>query len=96
MRIWRPYDDATAHFRAALVLSMRKVRAVGRLSMRSHSVHWRCQCVVVVMLAVVLRAPRRSVFSWTPLDRRENTALYDLGLSKLFSVKLYIFSYQLK
>ena len=51
MRIWRPYDDATAHFRAALVLSMLKVRAVGWLSMRSHSVHWGCQCVVVVMPA---------------------------------------------
>ena len=28
----------------------------------THSVYWRCHCVVAVMLAIVLRAPRHSAF----------------------------------
>ena len=42
------------------VLSMLKVRTVARRSMRPHRVQWRCHCVTAVMLAFVLRAPRRS------------------------------------
>ena len=42
------------------VLSMLKVRIVAQRSMRPHRVQWRCHCVAAVMLAFVLRAPRRS------------------------------------
>ena len=42
------------------VLSMLKVRTVNRRSMRPHRAQWRCHCVAAVMLALVLRAPRRS------------------------------------
>ena len=38
------------------------MRAVSRRSMRSHSVYCLCHCVAAVMLAIVLRAPRRSAF----------------------------------
>ena len=38
------------------------MRAADRRSMRSHSVYWRCHCVAAEMLAMVLRAPRRSAF----------------------------------
>ena len=44
------------------VLNMLKVRAVGRRSMRSQSTHWRCHCDAAEMLAIVLRASRRSAF----------------------------------
>ena len=57
------------------VLSMLKVRTVARRSMRSHRVQWRCHCVAAVMLAFVLRAPRRSAFFRTPWDHREDAAL---------------------
>ena len=30
--------------------------------LRTHSVYWRCHCVAAVVLAIVLRAPRRSAF----------------------------------
>ena len=43
-------------------LSMLKVRAVARRSMRSHRYQWPCHCLTAVMLAFVLRAPRRSAF----------------------------------
>ena len=52
-----PLERATA-----FVLSMLKVRAVGRRSMRSNGVHWRCHCDAAEMLAIVLRAPWRSAF----------------------------------
>ena len=42
------------------VLSMLKVRTVARRSMHPLRVHWRCHCVAAVMLALVLRAPRRT------------------------------------
>ena len=57
------------------VLSMLKVRAVARRSMRSHLVQWRCHCVAAVMLAFVLPAPRRSAFFRTVWDRCEDAAL---------------------
>ena len=60
---------------------MLKVRAVGRRSMRPHSVHWRCFCVAAEMLAIVLRAPRSSAFYWTPCNRRENVALVWQGFN---------------
>ena len=72
-RLWRPYcaamvrgyGDPTALLlerrATAFVLSMLKVRAVARRSSRSHSVYWRCHCTAV-MLAIVLRAFRRSAF----------------------------------
>ena len=44
------------------VLSMLKVRAVARRSMRSHHVQWPCLCVAAVMLAFVLRTPRHFAF----------------------------------
>ena len=48
--------------RPAEILLRCRVRAVGRRSMRSHGVHWRCHCVAVEMLVIVLRAPWRSAF----------------------------------
>ena len=66
VRLWRTYDNLIAlllELRAmAVILSMLKVRAVVRLSMRSHSVRWRCHCVAAEMLAIILHTPRRSAF----------------------------------
>ena len=39
----------------------------------SHSVHWRCQCIAAEILAIVLRAPRRSAFF---LDTLRTQGLY--------------------
>ena len=57
------------------VLSMLKVPAVARRSMRSHRVQWRCHCVAAVMHVFLLCAPRRSAFFRTPWDHREEAAL---------------------
>ena len=46
----------------AFVLSMLKVRAIARRSMRSHSIYWRCHCIAAVMFAIVLRTSQRSAF----------------------------------
>jgi hypothetical protein len=66
----RCYGDPTAlfseHRTTALVVCMLKLRAVGRRSRRSQRVYWRCHCVAAAMLAILLRAPRRS---WAPWDR---------------------------
>ena len=86
LRCRRPYCAAMVTLRCPLcallgrratvfVLSMLKVRTVARCSMRSHRVQWRCHCVAAVMLAFVLRAPRRSAFLRTPWDHREDAAL---------------------
>ena len=64
-QLWRPYGDPSAllGYRATeFVLSLLKVRAIAWRSMRSHRVYWRCHCVAVAMLEIVLCAPQRSAF----------------------------------
>ena len=71
----RSIRTPSEHRVTVFVLSMFKVRTVARRSMRPHRVQWRCHCVAAVMLAFVLRAPRRSAIFRTPLDHREDTTL---------------------
>ena len=46
----------------AFVLSVLKVSAIVLRSMRPHGVYWRCHCVAVAMLAIILCAPWHSGF----------------------------------
>ena len=63
------------------VLNMLKVRAVGRRSM-----HWRCHCDAAEMLAIVLRASRRSAFFLDAVGCLVFVMLSRLSIAALWSL----------
>ena len=103
-RLWRPYGDPTTLFqeRPGIAKPRRLFLAYSKCE---SSFGVLCDLTASIgdaaseMLAIVLRAPRRSAFFWTPFDRRENAvsvwqwfkrtiAVYDFFTDSQKSIRL--------